>query len=434
MKKSFLLLTVCFASQFAVGQTVFYSNNAEVYVGNGAVVQINGGAVIDNSSIFTNSQNATVTIATNPDPGTFTISNGSVVKGSGTYRVEQDWINNAFFVQNNSTVELNGDRAQYISGSSVTKFHNLTLTGSGSGTDRVKSQTLDSYIDSTGVLTLNDRELATNLFSMNVLNPSALAVVNSTTSGTEGFVSSLGNGRLTRNTNENGPYLFPVGSSDGTLRYRPIELDRLSGSNTFAVRMANVDAGTESRSRSQIEQFSFCNDSKLNEKYFHYITRTAGSTSGDLSVFFDEANDGNYLGCAQWMTENLKWKDMDHVKEGTTVASLNSMKRGGWSDFTNDAFILTNCEGLYVPNVFTPNNDGSNDVLHIRNEGIDQIHIQIWDRWGLKVFEASDPEIAWDGRSMAGVQVSDGTYYYILKARSATTEYPEMTGYITLVK
>lgn len=434
MKIKLLLFAFTIFAGSASAQTIFYSNNAEVFVGNGAVVQINGGAFLDNATVFTNSANATVTVASNPDPGTFVINGGSIVKGDGTYRVEQDWVNNAYFIGNGSTVELFGNREQFITGTNVTKFHNLTLTGNGSSQDRIKSQTLDAYVDSTGVLALNNRELATGLFTMTVMNPQASSITNNTVTGDEGFVSSVGAGRLVWNTNAAGPYLFPVGSSDGTLRYRPVALERLSGSNTFAVRMANVDANTESRSRSQIEQFSFCSDSKLNDKYFHYVNRKAGSSQGDISIFHDQSADGSFLGMAQWITDKGKWKDMDHVKDGSPAASLSSMKRGGWSDFSNDAFILTNCEGLYVPNVFTPNNDGSNDVLYIRSEGIDQIHIQIWDRWGLKVFEASDPEVAWDGRSMAGIPASDGTYYYILKAKSATTEYPEMTGYITLVK
>lgn len=434
MKRSLLLISLCFYSSFLFSQNVFYSNNATVFVADQAIVQINGGAVLDSSSSLLNQNGAVITIATNPDPGSFTINNSSVAQGDGKYRIEQDWINNASFIANFSEVELFGNSEQFISGTQVTTFHNLNLTGTGSGFGRIKRQLINSIIDSTGSLSLNDRELATDNFTMYVYNPAVASVKNNTAQGSEGFVSSTGSGRLVRNSNSPAAYVFPVGSSDGTFRYRPIELNRMNGNNTFAVRMANVDANSESLFRSSIQSFSFCKEEGLNEKYFHYVEQTAGSSSADISVYYDEAADGKFIGLSQWQTSGLKWKDMNHVNEGAATSYLSSMKRSGWDDYSNNAFILNSCEGIYVPNVFTPNGDGVNDLLHFMNAGMEEIHVQIWDRWGIKIFEATAPEISWDGRTNAGVKATDGTYYYILNARSENQEYPEQKGYFTLVK
>jgi gliding motility-associated-like protein len=64
---------------------------------------------------------------------------------------------------------------------------------------------------------------------------------------------------------------------------------------------------------------------------------------------------------------------------------------------TNEAEItitvLTTCNGdiVYVPNTFTPNNDGHNDVFRIRGNGVTKInHFRVFDRWGNKVFESLD--------------------------------------------
>jgi gliding motility-associated-like protein len=73
-------------------------------------------------------------------------------------------------------------------------------------------------------------------------------------------------------------------------------------------------------------------------------------------------------------------------------------------------------EGIIIPNVFTPNGDGTNDQFYIPNSGVKEFYIEIFNRWGLKLFETTASEIRWDGRTAAGVRVSDGTYYYILKA------------------
>ncbi len=70
-----------------------------------------------------------------------------------------------------------------------------------------------------------------------------------------------------------------------------------------------------------------------------------------------------------------------------------------------------------VPNVFTPNGDGKNDVFTFQAINMGEIHLTIFDRWGLKMFEGtSSGNIRWDGKNKAGNTVTDGTYFYILSA------------------
>jgi gliding motility-associated-like protein len=71
-------------------------------------------------------------------------------------------------------------------------------------------------------------------------------------------------------------------------------------------------------------------------------------------------------------------------------------------------------EGLIVPNVFTPNNDGWNDVFDIRTSGVGPFKLEIYNRWGNVVFENSSPLISWDGTTAAGVPASAGTYFYVI--------------------
>ena len=53
---------------------------------------------------------------------------------------------------------------------------------------------------------------------------------------------------------------------------------------------------------------------------------------------------------------------------------------------------------LFIPNIFSPNNDGSNDVLYVRGENIKELIFSIYNRWGEKVFETRDKENGWDGK------------------------------------
>lgn len=68
--------------------------------------------------------------------------------------------------------------------------------------------------------------------------------------------------------------------------------------------------------------------------------------------------------------------------------------------------------GLFVPNVFTPNGDGSNDLLVIRNLPANS-KLVITNRWGKEVFSASDYKNDWTGG-----EIADGIYYYTLSTDS----------------
>jgi gliding motility-associated-like protein len=77
---------------------------------------------------------------------------------------------------------------------------------------------------------------------------------------------------------------------------------------------------------------------------------------------------------------------------------------------------LDDCTYYILPNVFTPNDDGINDLFQPIPPYyfVEKIDIQIFNRWGLLMFETEDPDINWDGRYYKnGKLVSDGVYYYI---------------------
>lgn len=68
-----------------------------------------------------------------------------------------------------------------------------------------------------------------------------------------------------------------------------------------------------------------------------------------------------------------------------------------------------------IPNVFTPNNDGVNDVFDFSDiAGCKIVSFDIFDRWGLLILSSAHQRF-WDGRTTSGEPVSDGTYFYILK-------------------
>lgn len=78
---------------------------------------------------------------------------------------------------------------------------------------------------------------------------------------------------------------------------------------------------------------------------------------------------------------------------------------------------------LEVPNAFTPNGDGINDVFKVKEgyESIVEFHAQVFTRSGKRIYEWSDPADGWDGtmNGNGGVDAPAGAYYFVLKARGA---------------
>ncbi len=73
-----------------------------------------------------------------------------------------------------------------------------------------------------------------------------------------------------------------------------------------------------------------------------------------------------------------------------------------------------NCNLSYeLPNSFTPNSDGSNDLFTPRlNSGVIKVRFEVFNRWGEMLFTTEDPALNWDGHDRNDKEVGDGTYYY----------------------
>jgi gliding motility-associated-like protein len=89
---------------------------------------------------------------------------------------------------------------------------------------------------------------------------------------------------------------------------------------------------------------------------------------------------------------------------------------------------------LTVPNVFSPNGDGMNDLFYVTAENLVSFSGTILNRWGEVVFSMQDETARWDGYTTAGIVVPDGTYFYIIEAEGADGETFEFTGHLMLIR
>jgi gliding motility-associated-like protein len=89
---------------------------------------------------------------------------------------------------------------------------------------------------------------------------------------------------------------------------------------------------------------------------------------------------------------------------------------GNESDYSNKVCIdIDTCPTYHLPNVFTPNNDLTNDLFRpFPYTSVERIDLKIFNRWGTVVFETNDPEINWDGKNMQShADCSEGVYFYV---------------------
>jgi gliding motility-associated-like protein len=99
---------------------------------------------------------------------------------------------------------------------------------------------------------------------------------------------------------------------------------------------------------------------------------------------------------------------------------------------TEPITINVNCS-IFVPEAFSPNGDGQNDVLYVRGDCIKTMDFIVFDRWGNKVFETNDKDNGWDGNSK-GQAMNTGEYVYSLTATKYDGTTIEKKGNVVLVR
>ena len=126
-------------------------------------------------------------------------------------------------------------------------------------------------------------------------------------------------------------------------------------------------------------------------------------------------------------------------KSGTSYVSLTISFVNGTDTIVyqlEDPFSVTASESvLNVPNTFSPNGDGQNDIFKVKNDykSIIEFHGYIFNRWGKKLFEWNDITQGWDGKS-GNSEVSDGVYFCRIDAKGADGKIYKIRKAINLLR
>ena len=100
---------------------------------------------------------------------------------------------------------------------------------------------------------------------------------------------------------------------------------------------------------------------------------------------------------------------------------------------------IETCPIYELPNVFTPNNDGANEIFGpYPYRFVSEVDFKVFTRWGNLVFETKNPDIQWDGRDLNGNELNEDTYFYTCEVFSIDQNrlIPtlELNGNITIIK
>ena len=123
--------------------------------------------------------------------------------------------------------------------------------------------------------------------------------------------------------------------------------------------------------------------------------------------------------------------------EVTTDYSLSITDSFGCTNSALITIVVLNpvCEEpfIFMPNAFSPNGDGENDILKVEGRTIDEMYFAVYDRWGELVFETTDPSAGWDGNFNGELSEPD-VYGFYLKLRCTNGEEYFKKGNITLLR
>jgi gliding motility-associated-like protein len=118
---------------------------------------------------------------------------------------------------------------------------------------------------------------------------------------------------------------------------------------------------------------------------------------------------------------------------GTYPVSLVATNSFGCSDTVVKAVVVEPDFSIYVPNAFTPNDDGRNDVFFAKGRGIVGFHMGIFDRWGELIFETQDFFKAWDG-TYRGQACKSDVYTWKISASDKYGKTKYVNGSVTLYR
>lgn len=112
------------------------------------------------------------------------------------------------------------------------------------------------------------------------------------------------------------------------------------------------------------------------------------------------------------------------------AVAVNSGKDAGLESRTA---LQAATDSIVAPNVFTPNNDGVNDLFEVTSSSGNPVFLKIFTRAGVPVFSITSEICQWNGRLLSGEEMANGVYYYIAEIPGSSPKISK-SGFVHLFR
>ena len=125
----------------------------------------------------------------------------------------------------------------------------------------------------------------------------------------------------------------------------------------------------------------------------------------------------------------------EYKSDGIYIITLIAKNNYGCNDTISKEIIIEPEYHIYIPNAFTPNSDGYNEIFTAVGEEIIEFNMQIFDRWGELIYETASLLEGWDGTAKGRASISqEGVYVYNIQLKDWQGVNHRYQGHVTLIK
>lgn len=152
------------------------------------------------------------------------------------------------------------------------------------------------------------------------------------------------------------------------------------------------------------------------------------SNPGNISSYLWNFGDGGSSSAATPVYEYSKPGEYDISISLTDIYGCN------YEYFYDNHIKVIDNVRLFVPSAFSPNGDPENEYFLVSARLVDDFHIIIFDRWGKLIYESNDLNFKWDGTDGSGRPLPQGTFAWVINARTYLGEKVQKKGTISLLR
>lgn len=132
-------------------------------------------------------------------------------------------------------------------------------------------------------------------------------------------------------------------------------------------------------------------------------------------------------------TTNVQNPIHEFADTGFYLVTLAIENVYGCRDTTQKYIDIKPIYAIWIPNAFSPDGDFTNDFFYVDGYGLKELHVMIFDRWGIKIYDEIGLDQSWDGKYNGNIVPTD-VYVYKIRVKDVFDEWHDYIGKVTLIK